>query len=127
MTDTPTPNLLAEFAEAFAIVKEKWPDAPGLPEGYKFVTNMDGTVKLCHDGEYMRIPLPTASALALCVTTAMACMAWWVSQDHYRAGAAVFGHGFDIRLYAPEVLDYATNPTNLESACLAALRAIGEP
>lgn len=80
---TTTNPTLADFAAALDRIRERWPDAPGLPEGYYF-KDIGGI------GTVLYLEYPPASAdlvakhaaLALCVTTAMEIGAWWVQRDY---------------------------------------------
>jgi hypothetical protein len=131
--DPPTPNLLAEFAEAFAIVKAKHPGSPGLPEGYEIRKHQQVGLAM-----YYKLPnctidiVPLHAALALCVVTVDAIVGYVNKNTRTTVNIWRYCAQHHAHLVAVEVLsdegrhllsaDFAT----LESACLAALRAMGE-
>jgi hypothetical protein len=126
---TPTPDLLAEFAEAFAIVKAKWPDAPGLEPDYTISRFGDRVSMLKvsvdpHDGERYGNHVDNGAALALCVVTAIKFGSWWENEHgdiaHIYTRPGEYGWLVHILGREPHNSTHAT----LESACLAALRAM---
>jgi len=116
---TPTPNLLAEFADAFAALKARWPDAPGLPEGYVI---LNGSMRCPYrDGDdsptYF---VPHTPALALCLQVGTQIL------DRSKRAAWVEYHS-DLgkyRVVVGGVVQDGEYDTDI-SACLAALRAMG--
>lgn len=125
---TTTDPTLADFARLLAKAKERWPDAPGLPEGYKIAHGRGMAAMFAPNAE---TALPDEAALALCITTAMEIGAWW--EEHH-------GHVFHIySIHGTEGVEWqahtlGTTPTNahhptLAAAALAGLGAIveGEP
>lgn len=126
---TPT---LAQFAKALASVKARFPDAPGLPEGYRF----DGRytraepMALWYEDPGLFMVIPRAAALALCVTTAMEIGAWWecgsLGTRSARLGKA---HAYDkwACLLYDAIMDQneTTYHDSLPRAALAMLEVIG--
>jgi hypothetical protein len=116
---TPTPDLIAEFAEAFDKVKARWPDAPtDFPDGLVFGTRTAGRVYVW-DSVCER-EIPAASALALCCATAME-IGVWADGKYFSVG------GGSCDSWQWSMGEDGGQQLTLPAACLAALRAMGEP
>lgn len=117
---------LAEFAALFGRVKERWPDAPGLPDGYYFnALRGVGTVLYFHLPDASTDLVSKPAALALCAVTAMEIGAWWEK----RGATARVWHDMFRWVWRVSLNDGSWRDGEsdcLHSATLAMLRAIVE-
>lgn len=86
-----------EFRDEFIKIKNKFPDAPGLPEGYCFYnpedkTGLSGTMPhLCYlMCNSWGIVGPAEAALSLCLVTTKRILAYWELQDIRNREASIF-------------------------------------
>lgn len=125
-----TGKMLARYAAAFAKVAERWPDAPGMPDGYKILDKeIYGPCMILGKREdHMAVPTFAAEAVVMRVVAELG--KWWMQQDSLdrlwsirpdrHADWLVWVTVFD---QSPSV--FANFDTDL-AAHLAALRAIVE-
>lgn len=75
-----TEPTLSYWHTLYTTTRERFPDAPGLPEDYEFVVDdMAGDSALLHS-PYLRL-VPDDTALCIILDWAMRFGAWWVLSD----------------------------------------------
>lgn len=108
---------------------ERWPDAPGLPDGYRF------DAAHLHLGIYsqftdrMAVPIGLDASLALCVTMAMEIGRWWELQEDGRNVMLTSSPGgaWWTNVYGPNRDTINDEHDDLPTAALTMLRGIVEP
>jgi hypothetical protein len=97
--DDPT---LTDWRALYTTTRERFPDAPGLPEGYSFVPDdIDGGSALLYE-PYLQVE-PSDAALCVMLDWAIRFGAWWVQQR--RKGAFSVEHVWNYG-WTVDVTDY---------------------
>jgi hypothetical protein len=103
-----TEPTLTDWHTLFTTVRERFPDAPGLPEGYEFIVDdIGGDSALFHSPRLWLVPDDTA--LCVMLDWAIRFGAWWVQQR--RKGAFSVEHVWNYG-WTVDVTDYTEKGAN---------------
>ena len=125
----PDSPSLSDWHTLYTTTRERFPDGPGLPDGYKWAEGADEDSRVVHWSYNLNTWLPKHAALCVMLDWAIRFGAWWERRDAGNRSVVV---RLDIQGWTWSVRnEYGTRTTwdhlpSHHAAYFAAVQAIGE-